>query len=311
MRRTPESDEAMGETKNVTYEKIAAAADELVAEGRRPTLRAVREKLQGTGSQNTICRFMQKWREEHPEAADIKVPGSDKLELRATKIITDVEAFRQEVAEFRGTFEELKAENSDFSDVIREQAKQESASQAQAEAIRKLESHVQELLARPSAVEMETLKAVVGEVRQGIAAFDEKLNGLKTDLANALAGFGSQLHTREQNLASQVEALKKTVDTMPWAAIGASVVALEKSSASMADLVISGEPRLTQIEENIKRIGDLEKTADTRSPEPSATPARVAPVAKTGVKPKAQNGVASGSETKTRPVVRRKPSAKP
>lgn len=47
----------------ITYEQVAAAADELVAanSGRRPTLQAIRAKL-GTGSPNTIHRHLTSWK---------------------------------------------------------------------------------------------------------------------------------------------------------------------------------------------------------------------------------------------------------
>lgn len=47
----------------VSYDQVAALADALVAEGRDASTRAVRERLGGRGSPNTIHRHLVKWRE--------------------------------------------------------------------------------------------------------------------------------------------------------------------------------------------------------------------------------------------------------
>lgn len=53
----------------IGYEQVAAAADTLVGEGTVPTIRAVRERLGGTGSPNTIHKHLSTWRDAHPVAA--------------------------------------------------------------------------------------------------------------------------------------------------------------------------------------------------------------------------------------------------
>jgi colicin import membrane protein len=62
----------------VTYEQVKAAAEELVGEGREPSIRAVRERLRGTGSPNTIHRHLTKWRDSRPDApaATTDLPAS-------------------------------------------------------------------------------------------------------------------------------------------------------------------------------------------------------------------------------------------
>nr|BDH38328.1 DNA-binding protein [Acidovorax sp. SUPP3334] len=52
----------------VTYEQVKAAAEEMLGEGREPSIRAVRERLRGTGSPNTIHRHLSKWRASRPDA---------------------------------------------------------------------------------------------------------------------------------------------------------------------------------------------------------------------------------------------------
>ena len=48
----------------ITYEQFAAAADELLANNETITINSVRARL-GTGSPNTIHRFLQEWKEKH------------------------------------------------------------------------------------------------------------------------------------------------------------------------------------------------------------------------------------------------------
>lgn len=52
----------------VTYEQVAAAADELVGEGAKPTNRAVRERLKG-GSPNRVLIFLNQWKARTPQPA--------------------------------------------------------------------------------------------------------------------------------------------------------------------------------------------------------------------------------------------------
>ncbi len=62
----------------VSFVQVQAAAEALVAEGRLPSIRAVREQLRGTGSPNTIHKHLTKWREALPQAPGqaIELPSS-------------------------------------------------------------------------------------------------------------------------------------------------------------------------------------------------------------------------------------------
>lgn len=52
----------------VTFDQVKAAAEGLLSEGREPSIRAVRERLRGTGSPNTIHRHLTAWRQGRPES---------------------------------------------------------------------------------------------------------------------------------------------------------------------------------------------------------------------------------------------------
>ncbi|OXJ06750.1 DNA-binding protein [Burkholderia sp. HI2500] len=61
----------MGREANITAEQVDAIADTMKAEGVKPTLRGVRERL-GTGSLGTVAKLLQRWKagqERQPNAA--------------------------------------------------------------------------------------------------------------------------------------------------------------------------------------------------------------------------------------------------
>jgi colicin import membrane protein len=52
----------MGRETNISYERVAAAADSIQAAGGKPTSRAIRERLGNTGSMGTINKLLQEWK---------------------------------------------------------------------------------------------------------------------------------------------------------------------------------------------------------------------------------------------------------
>ena len=66
----------MGRESTITSEQVAAEADSMVADGGKPSARAIRDRL-GTGSMGTIQRFLQQWRDDRragPAAPAIALP---------------------------------------------------------------------------------------------------------------------------------------------------------------------------------------------------------------------------------------------
>ena len=66
----------MGREASITYEQVAAAADALRSESKKPTSRAVRERLGNQGSMGTITKAIQRWRgeQEREQAAALTLP---------------------------------------------------------------------------------------------------------------------------------------------------------------------------------------------------------------------------------------------
>lgn len=61
------------------YDEVVQAAEALQKEGRQPSIRAVRERLQGTGSPNTIHRHLSAWRAERQRDAPPAPPLAEAI----------------------------------------------------------------------------------------------------------------------------------------------------------------------------------------------------------------------------------------
>lgn len=87
----------------ITYEQVAAVADSLQAQGKRPTVEAIRAQL-GTGSPNTIHRHLSAWKEARPTVAAAPV------EMPAAIHAAIVEEIRRAASEARAVLEQELAE---------------------------------------------------------------------------------------------------------------------------------------------------------------------------------------------------------
>lgn len=114
----------------ITYEQVKAAAEELVGEGREPSIRAVRERLRGTGSPNTIHRHLTKWRDSRPDApaATTDLPASilreinGEIQRAASAARAEVEAqlaqAMTEAADLAASGEALEAERDALAEQV-------------------------------------------------------------------------------------------------------------------------------------------------------------------------------------------------
>jgi DNA repair exonuclease SbcCD ATPase subunit len=115
----------MGREATITPEQVHAIADAIKAEGGKPTLRAVRERL-GTGSMGTIARLLQQWKagQERQAAADLVLPPALQravLDFMAAELSAARAPLEAEVAEAQQTAADLAAENERQADTIAEQ----------------------------------------------------------------------------------------------------------------------------------------------------------------------------------------------
>ena len=96
----------MGREANITPDQVHAIADAIRAEGGKPTLRAVRERL-GTGSMGTVSKHLQQWKagQERQAATELALPPALQravLDFMATELAAaraPLEAARREVCD--------------------------------------------------------------------------------------------------------------------------------------------------------------------------------------------------------------------
>ena len=130
----------MGREATITPEQVNAVADTLKAEGSRPTLRAVRERL-GSGSMGTISKFLQNWkaRQEREQTSALALPPA------LQRAILDY--MDQELAAARAALE------NDLAEQQQEAADVGAENERQAETIEELTAELEALAAAKAAAE--------------------------------------------------------------------------------------------------------------------------------------------------------------
>lgn len=131
----------MGREATITVDQVAAAADALRSEGKKPTSRAVRERLGNVGSMGTITKFMQRWRDEQQrgEAAALTLPpGLQRaiLDFMGTELAAARQPLEAELADLKDAVDEVASENQTLErnvDGLREQLDQVASEKAAAE----------------------------------------------------------------------------------------------------------------------------------------------------------------------------------
>ena len=116
----------MGREATITPEQVHAIADAIKAEGGKPTLRAVRERL-GSGSMGTIATLLQQWKagQERQTATSLVLPSSLQrviLEFMAGELSAARAPLEAELAEQQQTAADLAAENERQAGTIEGQA---------------------------------------------------------------------------------------------------------------------------------------------------------------------------------------------
>ena len=114
----------------ITRDQVFTAADALVGDGQQPTINAIRERLGGTGSPNTIHKHLVQWREARPVAA-VAAPElpqalttaiAGEIEKAAAKARAEKEQELQqaqaEAAELGAAGEALEAERDELAEQV-------------------------------------------------------------------------------------------------------------------------------------------------------------------------------------------------
>jgi colicin import membrane protein len=160
----------------ITYDDVAAATNEALAEGKYPSMREVRERL-GKGSMNTIQKHLAQWRASTPP---ITVPLP---ELPAVLLRQIAQAIEQAVAEGRAECEKRLASSQDDLSVLSANGEELEAKLTNAEAQRShLDARCQELLSASEQKEAEIEKLSREIVRERQTAEEARVGAAKSTL---------------------------------------------------------------------------------------------------------------------------------
>lgn len=182
----------------VTFEEVAEAAQQIEAEGKSATIRAVREKLGDKGSPNTIHKHLTQWRGEVPaeKASTHQVPELiaqawakeiKAVEDKARAEVLDVaRRATEEATELAKAGEALEAERDELASIVDE------LKTARDVASGKAESYAQEI---------ERMRAELAACAEARSQAEQKAAGLTERLGIATAYI--------DELRSQAESKKK------------------------------------------------------------------------------------------------------
>jgi len=166
----------MGREATITAEQVYAIADTMRAEGIKPTLRGVRERLGGVGSMGTITKLLQRWKagqEQQPSPA-LAVPP---LLQRAI-----VDWMAQELSAARATLEaELADQQQAATDLATENERQADLIAAREDEIEALSIDKAEAEGKAGQLELDLAAARDEAARERQAA-----EQARTELAKAL-----------------------------------------------------------------------------------------------------------------------------
>lgn len=244
----------MGREATVTVEQVHATANALHAEGIKPTLRLVRERL-GTGSMGTINSFLQRWRsgQQLEQSQPLVMPPVLQraiLDFMGSEIAAAKGALEGQITEQRQELSDLAAENMRQAEVIEHlqvdmellateksaiagRAEQLLADLATAKEEASRERHGAELArtelaksqlrleAMPRLVEdLEQIRADLAKERQQRIDAEQRaavLTAQKADLDDRMLDFKARLGETKQDAArgaEEVKAAQQRIDTL-------------------------------------------------------------------------------------------------
>ena len=234
----------------ITYLEVTTAIDKIIASGDEPTIQKIRDVL-GTGSPNTIHRFLTEWRAARPVEqrkavelpADLAAALLKEIERQAADARAEVEkqlvAAQAEAAELASTGEELE---SDL-----ESAREES--EVKANEITNLKSdfdRVTDSLSR-AMHELEAERKVTNEQRDSLALSQNRVMTLTDQVTDLKSELATTKADAKAALDAQVQAEKVAAVT---------AAQLEAEKAKTADLV----SRLNAANDALAKLSDRYET---------------------------------------------------
>lgn len=288
----------------ITYEMVEAAANALEAERTgSATLKAVRAHL-GTGSPNTVHRFMKMWAENRPKAAAPLVAIPDDVSRMLSTWVLQASTGARDEAEQRAMHAELDAE--ELARAGEQLEVERDDLQAQIAALT-TQRDQEQATAKAHAAEIQRLLAEVDRERglAGVAQVEAAQARLRAD---SQVEHLAEMRARVDSLSAAVD-LERTARTAAErdAAVGAAQLASTRAELDAAralvvtlqqDLASSRERFDARVEQDQALLDELreEHREEIVALQGAADSARDAVIAETGEKFKALNQLAIEQE---------------
>lgn len=241
----------MGREASVTAEQVAAVADALKNESKKPTARLVRERLGNTGSMGTITNLLQRWKagQERENVSALSLPPALQ---RAVLDFMD-----QELAAARLP---LETEMSDLKDSLGELA---TENQAQEKAIDGLRDQLDRLSAEKASAEGKAtqLMADLASAREDATGERQAAEQARTELVKAQLRLEAMARLEADLSALRAELAKERQ----------ARIAAEQSTAVLAAQKVDLEGRLTDAKLEQERLRERLTKAQTRMDQLSET----------------------------------------
>lgn len=224
--------------KGVSRDEVFSAADSLVGDGQSPTIKAVRERLGGTGSPNTIHRYLGYWRETRPVPTAVvhELPQAltSAIAEEINKAVSRVKSEKEsELAQVREEAEDL-ANSGEILEVERDEIAQE---------VVELTTERDTLAGKAAQQALDLIEANERIRREQVAA-----EGARVELAKALLRVESQA----ERYTEQATELKRLRDALTAAEKGR--VSAEQQAAVLAAKLEAVVERASSAEDRVKII---------------------------------------------------------
>lgn len=233
----------MGREAAISAEQVYAVADSMKAEGGKPTLRAVRERLGNIGSMGTISKLLQQWKAGHERQV------ATALTLPPTLQRTLLEFIDQELTAARATLE------TELADQLQVASDLATESERQQEAIELQTLQLSALSAEKAVVEGRTEQLVVdlASAREEANRERQAAELARTELAKAILRLEAMLRLESDLEATRAELIKQR-EVRVSAEQQAAVLSAQKNSV---------ESQLTDIKQEVIRLTErLDKAQD-------------------------------------------------
>ncbi|MBA5686169.1 DNA-binding protein [Rugamonas apoptosis] len=223
----------MSRTALITYEQIAAAADNAAASGLRPTMRLIRERIGNVGSIGTVAHFLQQWRTEKQRMTDpaLSLP----VDMQRSIIAFTEQHVSGARARFEVDLDEQQQENADLAgenerlceqvETLRTELEIKAAKQTRVEKrLRQLEADLEQARAENGRDQQRAEQARMNLAREQLRL--EWLLRMDMELAELRVTVASERTTRvsaEQNAAVLASQRNDLIERLEEArALGAS-----------------------------------------------------------------------------------------